>query len=164
MLTSGLRNGEDEAAIFAFDISLARDVSFTTELCTGCADLTEFKPLGHHLVHDAIASASRTMAQRANRRRALVVLTDGIDTGSKLTPAEVSGIASSIDVPVYIVGGRADDSTIPRIEAREQTRRLAGRTGGSGAVDRRQLVRGEPRPGGQRRCAADWSTSFAIST
>ena len=38
-----------------------------------------------------------------NRRRAIVVLTDGIDTASRLTPAEVSGIASAIDVPVYVV-------------------------------------------------------------
>jgi hypothetical protein len=31
------------------------------------------------------------------------VITDGVDTSSALTPAEVSGLASSIDVPVYIV-------------------------------------------------------------
>jgi hypothetical protein len=31
------------------------------------------------------------------------VLTDGIDTNSRLTPAEVSGIASAIDVPVYVM-------------------------------------------------------------
>ena len=32
-----------------------------------------------------------------------MVLTDGIDTKSRLTPQEVSAVASSIDVPVYIV-------------------------------------------------------------
>ena len=32
-----------------------------------------------------------------------VVITDGIDTSSKLTPAQVSGIASAIDVPVYVI-------------------------------------------------------------
>jgi hypothetical protein len=31
------------------------------------------------------------------------VLTDGIDTGSALSAPEVSGLASSIDVPVYVV-------------------------------------------------------------
>ena len=65
--------------------------------------MTEFSRWGMTSLHDAIASASKTMDTRATRRRALVVLTDGIDTGSKLTPAEVSGIASSIDLPVYIV-------------------------------------------------------------
>jgi len=65
--------------------------------------VTEFSRWGMTSLHDAIASASKTMDTRATRRRALVVLTDGIDTSSKLTPAEVSGIASSIDLPVYIV-------------------------------------------------------------
>jgi len=32
------------------------------------------------------------------------VLTDGADTASRMTPSEVSAIASEIDVPVYIVG------------------------------------------------------------
>jgi hypothetical protein len=32
-----------------------------------------------------------------------VVLTDGVDTRSRLTAPQVSGIASSIDVPVYVV-------------------------------------------------------------
>ena len=33
----------------------------------------------------------------------MVVITDGIDTSSGLTPSEVSGIASAIDVPVYVI-------------------------------------------------------------
>ena len=33
----------------------------------------------------------------------MIVLTDGVDNASQLSAAEVSGIASSIDVPVYIL-------------------------------------------------------------
>ena len=33
----------------------------------------------------------------------MVVVTDGVDSASRLKPAEVSAIASSLDVPVYIV-------------------------------------------------------------
>jgi len=102
-LLSGLRNGEDEAAIFAFDSRLHVIQPFTTELDRLRSTVTEFSRWGMTSLHDAIASASRTMDKRATRRRALVVLTDGIDTGSKLTATEVSGIASSIDLPVYIV-------------------------------------------------------------
>jgi Ca-activated chloride channel family protein len=102
-LLSGLRNGEDEAAIFAFDSRLHVIQPFTNELDRLRGTVTEFSRWGMTSIHDAIASASKTMDARATRRRALVVLTDGIDTGSKLTPAEVSGIASSIDLPVYIV-------------------------------------------------------------
>ena len=34
----------------------------------------------------------------------MVVLTDGADNASRMTPSEVSGLASAIDVPVYIFG------------------------------------------------------------
>jgi Ca-activated chloride channel family protein len=102
-LLSGLRNGEDEAAIFAFDSRLHVIQPFSTDLDRLRGSVTEFSRWGMTSLHDAIASASRTMDTRSTRRRALVVLTDGIDTGSKLTPAEVSAIASSIDLPVYIV-------------------------------------------------------------
>jgi VWFA-related protein len=43
------------------------------------------------------------MDSRATKRRALVVMTDGFDTASKLNAAEVSRIASSIDLPVYVL-------------------------------------------------------------
>ena len=32
-----------------------------------------------------------------------MVLTDGIDTASKMSPAQVSAKAAAIDVPVYII-------------------------------------------------------------
>ena len=37
------------------------------------------------------------------QRSAVVVLTDGIDTRSRLTSEQVATISSSIDIPVYIV-------------------------------------------------------------
>src|SRR5690606_677413 len=43
------------------------------------------------------------LVARPTPRRALIVITDGLDTTSRLTAAEVSGMASAIDVPVYVV-------------------------------------------------------------
>ncbi len=102
-LLSGLRHGEDEAAIFAFDSGLHVVQPFTTELDRLRGSLSSFSPWGMTSIHDAIASASRSMDARATKRRALVVLTDGFDTASKLGAAEVSRIASAIDLPVYLV-------------------------------------------------------------
>jgi VWFA-related protein len=65
------------------------------------------EPWGVTSLHDAIAAAAESAAESAQskgtRRRALVVLTDGIDNASRLSPADVSRIASAIDVPVYIL-------------------------------------------------------------
>jgi Ca-activated chloride channel homolog len=102
-LLSGLRSGEDEAAIFAFDSRLHVVQPFTTDLDRLRGSVSTFSPWGMTSIHDAIASASRTMDSRATKRRALVVLTDGFDTASKLDAAEVSRIASSIDLPVYLI-------------------------------------------------------------
>jgi Ca-activated chloride channel family protein len=65
--------------------------------------LGEVDPFGATSLHDAIGEAASRVAVRNHPRRAVVVLTDGIDTASAKTPAEVSGMASSIDVPVYVI-------------------------------------------------------------
>jgi VWFA-related protein len=100
---SGLRAGKDEAAIFAFDSGLHEVQPFTTEIGRLQGRLTGMDPFGMTSLFDAIADSSRKLVERGARRRALVVMTDGLDNGSLLTPAEVSRIASSIDLPVYVV-------------------------------------------------------------
>jgi VWFA-related protein len=52
---------------------------------------------------DAIAESGRRLAAEGGPRRAVVALTDGADNASRLTPTEVSALASAIDVPVYII-------------------------------------------------------------
>jgi Ca-activated chloride channel family protein len=99
---SHMRYG-DEAALFTFDSRLEQVVPFTTELNRVKAVSLEGTPFGMTSLYDAIAETARTAAERANRHRALLVITDGVDTGSKRTAPEVSGIASSIDVPVYLL-------------------------------------------------------------
>src|SRR5262245_25909095 len=61
------------------------------------------RPFGVTSLFDAIAQTSREVARSGSARRAVVALTDGADNSSTLSPAEVSSLASSIDVPVYII-------------------------------------------------------------
>jgi Ca-activated chloride channel family protein len=95
---------QDEAAIFTFDTRLDEVTPFTTGLKALPASLAAVVPFGATSLHDAIAATARRVAVREGRRHAVIVLTDGNDNASRLTPAEVSGIASEIDVPVYIFG------------------------------------------------------------
>jgi Ca-activated chloride channel homolog len=101
---SWLLEDRDEAAIFTFDSRLDEVTPFTTQLKQLPARLQSMKPFGATSLHDAIARTAEQVAPREGRRRAVVVFTDGNDTSSRLTPEEVSGIASAIDVPVYILG------------------------------------------------------------
>jgi VWFA-related protein len=100
---AALRNGADEAALFTFDSKLEEIVSFTSDLARLRRVKLEGTPWGKTSLFDAIAQTARIAGDRANRHRAVFVITDGVDTGSRLTPPEVSGIASGIDVPVYLL-------------------------------------------------------------
>jgi Ca-activated chloride channel family protein len=101
---SWLTHEQDEAAIFTFDTELLEIAPFTSGLKALPAAMASVVPFGKTSVRDAIAQAAERVGRREERRRALVVLTDGHDTASRLTPHEVSAIASAIEVPVYIIG------------------------------------------------------------
>ena len=102
-LLAMLEPGRDEAALFAFDSRLQEVAPFTVDTRALNGALGEVDPFGATSLHDAIAEAANRVAARAYPRRAVVVLTDGIDTSSARTPAEVSGAAAAIDVPVYVI-------------------------------------------------------------
>ena len=98
-----LRAGSDEAALFTFDSQLQEIVGFTKDLDRVRRVSLQGKPWGQTSLYDAVAETARLVADRTNRHRALLVITDGVDTGSRLKAPEVSAIASSIDVPVYLL-------------------------------------------------------------
>lgn len=137
----------DQAAIFTFDTGLDQVSPFMSDRAALEAALDGAqKPYGQTSLYDATAATARTVAAESRKvaaglpqRAAVVVITDGIDTKSRLTPADVSSIASGIDVPVYIIAVMAkiddpreradeDDSEAGMPETR--LRELAHRTGG----------------------------------
>ena len=94
----------DEAAIFTFDTRLDLRTGFTVGLKTLPDVMSTVVPFGATSLHDAIALTAKRVGEREGRRRAVVVLTDGADNASHLTPTEVATATSEIDVPVYIFG------------------------------------------------------------
>ena len=129
---SQLREGQDEAALFTFDAELHQRQGFTHALASLQEGLAEFEPFGTTSLYDATAATARQLAARSTTNRAIIVLTDGTDTSSAMTAAEVSGLASSIDVPVYVV------ATVPSVDQR-QMMESEGRPGADGA-DLRDLA------------------------
>jgi VWFA-related protein len=109
-LFSSLKQG-DQAALFAFDTQLEKVTDFTTDFKGLEEKVAKVEPpFGQTSLFDAIAETAKAVAESVSggigkvpQRSAIVVLTDGIDTKSRLTAPEVSAIASSIDLPVYIV-------------------------------------------------------------
>ena len=118
-LSEALRPGQDEMALFTFDMNLHERTPFSTDVAALRQELAKIMPFGSTSLHDAIAHTARRSIERPTGRRAVVAITDGIDTSSELSAALASSIASSIDVPVYILG--VDDSA-QSIETVEETR------------------------------------------
>jgi Ca-activated chloride channel family protein len=93
----------DEVGLYAFDSRLEEVQPFTTDAQRVRAAIDRLGAFGSTSLYDAIGDVARRLAERSPRRRAVLVVTDGLDNGSRLTPAEVSGLASRTDVPVYVV-------------------------------------------------------------
>jgi VWFA-related protein len=107
-----LRQGQDEVSVFIFDSALHERQPFTSDLSTLKSALDEFDPFGTTSLYDATAAAARRLASRTGTHKAILLLTDGLDTSSAMTASEVSSVASSIDVPVFIV------ATVPSVDER----------------------------------------------
>jgi Ca-activated chloride channel family protein len=105
LVLSWLEPGRDELAVYSFDTGLQQRQPFALYQQDASLErsLVGLAPWGMTSLNDAIAATARELAARPNAHRAVIVLTDGVDNNSRLTAAEVSGIASSIDVPVYIL-------------------------------------------------------------
>jgi len=122
LLLAQLQNRRDEVALFSFDSSLDVRQEFTTHVTSLSGALNDLTAFGTTALYDAAAASAKRVAARSGTNKAVIILTDGIDTSSKLTAPEVSGIASSIDVPVFVIA--TVSSTDQRL-ALERMRRSA---------------------------------------
>jgi VWFA-related protein len=125
-ILSQLREGEDELGLFTFDTRLHERQTFTTSIGHLRNALDDFNPFGATSLYDATAATARRLAERSAAHKAIIVLTDGIDT------------SSSIDVPVYIVATVASTDRLAMSDAADHgiaseaadLRDLASWTGG----------------------------------
>jgi len=100
-----LNPGIDQAGLYVFDKSLRelQPIAPAPGAILAQLDAAD-RPFGVTSLYDAIAETSRrVVATAGSGRRAIIALTDGADNASALTAAEVSGIASGVDVPVYVI-------------------------------------------------------------
>jgi len=104
----GLRSGE-QAALLAFDHEVRLLQPLTTDVAAVRAALGHVSPRGHTALVDAVYAALRLRAP-GDRRTAIVVFSDGIDTQSWLTAPDVVTAAGRSNATVYAVTvrGRRD--------------------------------------------------------
>jgi len=100
-LAEELERGRDRIALFAFDNELHVVQPFTTSPSDIISALRKVQPWGSTAMFDAVSETGKQLAAQGGMRRAIVVITDGLDNRSRLDATDVSAAASAIDVPVY---------------------------------------------------------------
>ena len=97
----GLRD-EDVAAVYRFDSKVERVQEFS-----GGRDLAPMayaiRAKGMTTLNDAIVEASRTLTDRPEHRKAIVILSDGMDTFSKASSDKAVESALAIGASIYAV-------------------------------------------------------------
>jgi Ca-activated chloride channel family protein len=102
-LAAELQTGRDQVALLTFDDELHEVQSYTTTPSEIVRKLRLVHPWGSTALYDAVVQAGRTLATQGASRRAVVVVTDGLDNRSRSTAARASAVVSAVDMPVYTI-------------------------------------------------------------
>jgi Ca-activated chloride channel family protein len=126
------RNG-DRMGLIVFGSRAYLQSPLTEDLGTliGLLDRTEVGMAGPHTaLGDAIGLAIRTFEASDIEQRLLILLSDGSDTASKMSPVNAAEIASSKGVEIYTVGVGDPDATGENRVDVSGLENIARRTGG----------------------------------
>lgn len=121
---------DDNAAIYNFDskVSLVQEFSNTRFLPERFYDL---KANGMTVLNDAVYKAAEELSKRSEKRRAIIVLSDGADTKSGRSADKALKAALAADVTIYTVDMSAlDTGGKDRIQNQGVLKNFAEKTGG----------------------------------
>lgn len=126
---------QDLAALAAFDHKYWGVVPFTTDRAAIEEAYSQIEPFSSTALHDALDRAASDLASHGEGRRAVVVITDGMDTASQARAEDVIDRSRALDVPIYTmtVLSPIDDPRSERYVGNDN--RSAGTTG-SEVLDR----------------------------
>ena len=124
----GLRP-EDVAAVYRFDSKVERVQEFS-----GGRDLAPtaytIRAKGMTTLNDAIVEASKTLADRPEQRKAIVILSDGMDTSSRASSDKALESALAVGASIYAVDMSSLDAGSTKRQGAPSLKGFAEKTGG----------------------------------
>jgi Ca-activated chloride channel family protein len=127
----GLRD-TDVAAVYRFDYEVTKLQDFGPDRDLASIVFDQ-RAKGLTVLNDAIVSASRDLLQREEKRRAIVVLSDGMDTHSSASSSKALAAAASADATIYAVdlsdptAGNAPERMVGTAALKNFTSKTGGR-------------------------------------
>ena len=126
----GLRE-EDVAAVYKFDseIEQLQDYSPSRDLAPLAFGM---RAKGMTVLNDAILRAADDLSRRTEKRRAIIVLSDGYDTKSSASMDKALAVAFNAGVTIYTVDMSSPETSTPqaRAQAAGTLRNFASKSGG----------------------------------
>jgi Ca-activated chloride channel family protein len=111
-LATELLRPRDEIALLIFaDGQVEVAAKHATDKTEFLRVLDRTEAYGQTALNDAVGVSPEFATRAGNEKRALLLLTDGIDNDSAATPEEALDVARRVDVPIYAIGYK-----IPRSE------------------------------------------------
>jgi Ca-activated chloride channel homolog len=125
-IQSTLKSG-DRCAVFAIQDVPRRKQQLTEDVALVSTALSTITPVGNTALYDAIKSALREL-NGEKARRAIIILTDGADTGSIASFKDAENAARQAGIPIYFIA--YDTGTDTQSRDIERLKYLASQTGG----------------------------------
>lgn len=127
----GLRT-DDTAAIFRFDSSVDQVQDFSNSRDVVSDKLFDLKSRGMTSLNDAIYMAAADLSKRAEKRKAIIVLSDGMDTISKHSTDKALRAALEAGASIFTVDMSVVGSVGPRRSQNQAVlKKFAEKTGGT---------------------------------
>ena len=121
---------DDVTAIYNFDskVQLVQDFSNSRDVSDQTYNL---KARGTTVLNDAIYQAAQVLSQRAEKRRAIIVLSDGADTSSRKSADKALKAAFAANATIYTVDMSAVDANgTDRMQSIGALKNFAEKSGG----------------------------------
>lgn len=116
---------EDVAAVYNFDskITLVQEFSASRDLVPNAYEL---KGKGMTVLNDSIVEAARILSERSEKRRAIVVLSDGADTMSRASQDKALKAALAAGATIYTIDMSAFDQDLLTSDGRRARMQAVG--------------------------------------
>ncbi|MEW6733986.1 MAG: VWA domain-containing protein [Acidobacteriota bacterium] len=121
----------DVVAVYGFNSSVEQLQDFSGDRDIS-PDVWEIEARGTTRLHDCIYEALEALANRAEQRRAVVLISDGADTSSRHTDNDVLTLSSKLGATIYTIdiSERTPGRDADTLQASGTLKRLAEKTGG----------------------------------
>ena len=126
-LVNNVLRPSDEVSLLIFaDGQVEVAAPFSTDKTRFLEELDKVQPFGQTALNDAVAVSPEFASRGKNEKRALILITDGVENDSQVSPDKALEIARRVDVPIFTIGYKIplDEQLLKKLKRAKDTSSL----------------------------------------